>query len=176
MLQKCSILKVARVFFHEPTKQHYLIEISRNTKLAHTSVKKYISILKEKKIITETKEKKGSRVFPLFKANLQNKEYKDYKKINNLLEIKESNLISYLIDNLMPNSIVLFGSYQKGEDIEDSDIDLFLECKEENIDISNFQLHRKIQLHFRDSFKKYPKELQSNIINGIVLHGYLEIF
>ena len=40
MLQKCSILQVAGVFFNEPTKDHYLIEISQKANLAHTAVKK----------------------------------------------------------------------------------------------------------------------------------------
>ena len=40
MLQKCSILKTAGIFFNEPTKEHYLMEISRKARLAHTSVKK----------------------------------------------------------------------------------------------------------------------------------------
>ena len=38
---------------------------------------------------------------------------------------------------LAPKSIVLFGSYQKGEDIENSDIDIFVECKKEKLNIDN---------------------------------------
>ena len=60
--------------------------------------------------------------------------------MNNILKLKESKFISFLKDKLMPKSIVLFGSYQKREDIENSDIDLFIECKEEKLDLSNFIL------------------------------------
>ena len=78
----------------------------------------------------------------------------------------------------MPNDMILFGSYARGEDLENSDIDIFLECKKEEINLSNFENHlnRKIQLHFKDNFKNYPKELKNNIVNGIVLDGYLEAF
>jgi len=178
MLQKCSIWKTAGIFFKEPTKQHYLLEISRKTKKAHTSVKSHLKTLKELRIIKEEIEKKGSRKFPLYKANIESEEYRSYKRLYNLAELTESKLINYLKNKLMPKTIVLFGSYQKGGDTEDSDIDIFLECKKEEIDISkfNFRLGRKIQLHFKDSFKKYPKELKNNIANGIVLHGYLEVF
>ena len=178
MLQKCSILKVAGVFFNEPTKQHYLIEISKKANMAHTSVKKHISTLKEFLIIKETTEQKGSRKFPIYTANINNKDYRDYKKIYNIIKLKESKLIDFLKDDLMPGSIVLFGSYQKGEDIEDSDIDLFIECQEEKMDLSRFkkQLNRNVQLHFKKKFKEYPKELRNSIVNGIVVDGYLGAF
>lgn len=178
MLQKCSIWKTASIFFREPTKQHYLLEISRKARIAHTSVKSHLKALKKSGIIKEKIEKKGSRKFPLYRANIESEEYRSYKRIYNIAELAESKLISYLKNKLMPKTIVLFGSYQKGEDTEDSDIDIFLECKKEEIAISkfNFRLGRKIQLHFKDSFKKYPKELKNNIANGMVLHGYLEVF
>ena len=176
MLQKCSIYRVASVFFNEPTKKHYLIEISKKIKLAHTSVKKHLSALKELGIIKEEVEEKGDRKYPLYKANLEKKEYKFYKKIYNLNQIK--GLIKFLKDNIMPKTIILFGSYSRGEDTEESDIDLFIQCKEEKIDISKFEkfLNRNIQLHFKKDFKEYSKELKNNIINGIILEGYLEAF
>ena len=176
MLQKCSILQVAAVFFNEPTKDHYLIEISQKANLAHTAVKKHLLELKKLFIITEHHEKKGKRTFPIYKANINDKEYKKQKRIFNLIQLQESKLIPFLKDNLMPKSIVLFGSYQKGDDIEDSDIDLFIECKKENLKLEKFRnsLNRNIQLHFKDHFKKYPEDLKNNIINGFVLEGYLE--
>jgi predicted nucleotidyltransferase len=178
MLQKCSIWKIAEIFFKEPTKEHYLIEISKKTNIAHTSVKKHLFTLKDLLIIKEHIEEKGSRKFPTYKSNINNDEYKHYKKIYNLIQLHDSKLILFLRDSLMPKSIVLFGSYLKGEDIEDSDIDLFIECKEEKLDLSKFkrQLNRDIQLHFKEDFRKYPKELKNNIINGAVLYGYLEAF
>ncbi len=176
MLQKCSILQVAGVFFNEPTKDHYLTEISQKANLAHTAVKKHLSELKKLSIITEHHEKKGKRTFPIYKANINDKEYKKQKRTSNLIQLQESKLIEFLKDNLMPNSIVLFGSYQKGEDIEDSDIDLFIECKKEEINLNKFKklLNRNIQLHFKDNFKTYPQDLKNNIINGLILVGYLE--
>lgn len=178
MLQKCSIWKVAKVFFNEPTKNHYLIEISKKSKLAHTSVKQHLLTLKVLSIIKESIEKKGNRRYPLYKANLKSGEYKFYKKICNLAQIKETGLVDFLKDKLMPSTIVLFGSYAKGEDIEDSDIDIFVECSKEGVDLSKFEkeLNRNIQLHFKKDFKDYSKELKNNIVNGIVLEGYLEAF
>ena len=176
MLQNYSIWKIAGIFFNEPTKEHYLIEISKKAKLAHTSVKKHLETLNKEGIIKEIKEKKGERTFPIYKANLENKEYRYYKKLFNIEKIRP--LADFLNDALMPKNIILFGSYSRGEDAEDSDIDLFLECGEQKIALPKFEkeLNRAIQLHFKPNFKDYPKELKNNIINGIVLQGYLEAF
>ena len=178
MLQKCSIIKVAEVFFDEPTKTHYLIEISQKAKIAHTSVKKHLSTLKDQSIISEHSEKKGKRDFPIYKANIENKEYRFYKKIHNLTKLKTTGLTKFLKDRLMPGAIILFGTYSRGEDVEESDIDIFVMCKKEGIDLTRFekQLKRKIQLHFKKDFKEYPEELKNNIINGVNLEGYLEAF
>lgn len=178
MLYNCSTLKVASIFFKEPTKEHYLIEISRNINLAHTSVINHLKKLKQLNIITENVEKRGTRKFPMFKANINSKEFKFNKKIYNLILINDSRLIDFLKEEFMPNTIILFGSFSKGEDTEDSDIDIFLECQEKNINLNKFEkkLNRKIQLHFKENFNKYPKELKNNILNGETLYGFLEGF
>ncbi|MFA6023487.1 MAG: nucleotidyltransferase domain-containing protein [Candidatus Pacearchaeota archaeon] len=178
MLQNCSILKIADVFFNEPTKTHYLMEISRKSKIAHTSVKNYLIELKKNKIINEEIEKRGERKFPGYKANLNEQTYKSYKCICNKEKILDSGLIEQMRDKIMPKSIILFGSFSRGEDIETSDIDLFIESKKQEINLDKFEkiLKRKIQLHFNENFNNYPKELKNNIINGEILYGYLEVF
>ncbi|MFW6312087.1 MAG: nucleotidyltransferase family protein [Nanoarchaeota archaeon] len=177
MLQKCTILKVARVFFDEPTKNHYLKEICRKANLAHTSVKNKLDELIDENIIEKKIEKKGEREFPYYYANRNNTYFK-YKKIDNYLRILNSGLIEFLRDKLMPSTIILFGSYSKGEDIEDSDIDLFLECNEKNIDLGKFEgtFSRDIQIHFSNDFNSFSKELKNNILNGITLYGNVEAF
>lgn len=176
MLQKSSMDKTVEVFFANPTKKHYLMGISRTIRLAHTSVKKNLDKLIKLGLIMESVEKKGSRKFPLYRANLDNKLFKKYKTIYNISAILESKFIEFIEEKLMPKSIVLFGSFQRGEDIEKSDIDLFIECKKEELDIASFEkkLGRKIELHFNENFNSYSKELKNNIINGIVLSGFLE--
>jgi len=178
MLQKCTIFRVAGVFFNEPSKSHSLMGISKEINLSHTSVINYLNDLIKLEIVHVEIEKKGKRNFPVYSSNNQGENYKKYKRIYNLSQLEESGLIKYLRDKLMPKSIVLFGSYSKGEDIENSDIDLFLECKKEDINISGFEkkINRKIELHFKEHFNDYPKELKNNIINGIILNGYLEAY
>lgn len=176
MLQECSITKTAKVLFDEPTKPHYLMEISRKCQIAHTSVKQHLRTLAKEGILKETTEKKGTRSFPTYTANLDSQAYKTNKKLVNLLTLEESGLIDHLNDKTFPKTIILFGSYSKGEDLEESDIDLFIESKKTNPDLKRHEniLKRKIQLHFRENFRQLPEELKESVINGQVLRGYLE--
>ena len=176
MLQKSSMLKTAEFFFLNPTKNHYLMDISRTIDLAHTSVKKNLIKLVKLGIIKELTEKKGRRKFPIYKANANNKLFRRYKIVYNLTSLSDSNAIEFIEEKLMPKSIVVFGRYQKGEDTETSDIDIFVECKKEELNLKKFEdkLGRKIELHFKENFTSYSKELKNNIINGIVLKGFLE--
>ena len=176
MLQKSSIMMTAEIFFVNPTKKNYLMEISRKIGLAHTSVKKNLDELVKLGIVVEFVEKKGRRKFPLYKANTDNGLFKEYKMIYNLSSLLESGVIRFIEEKLMPKSIILFGSYQRGEDAENSDIDIFVECKEKKLNLDKFErkLNRNIQLHFKENFNLYPKELKNNIINGIVVGGFLE--
>jgi len=170
------MMKTAEVFFTSPSKKHYLMDISRSIGLAHTSVKKNLDELVKMEMIKEYAEKKGGRSFPLYMANTEGRLFKRCKIIHNLSFLMESGVIDFIEEKLMPRCIVLFGSYQKGEDTEDSDIDIFVECPEEKLDLRGFEekLNRKIELHFNERFASYPKELKNNIINGVVLMGFLE--
>lgn len=78
----------------------------------------------------------------------------------------------------MPDAIVLFGSFSRGEDVKESDIDLFMVAKEKQLDIAKFEkyLDKQINIIWEENFNRLSKELRNNIINGIVLHGYLKVF
>lgn len=162
------------MFFDDPLKDFQLREISRVIKLHHKSVLIYINqLLKLGLIKTNTKT-----LYKSYNANTENQMFQVYKKIINQMKIYESGLIDYLYEKLMPNVIILFGGYAKGTDIKTSDIDLFIEAKEEKINIIKFEekLGRKIHLVFEKDVNNLSKELKNNIINGVILSGNLRLF
>ncbi len=175
MLQKSSILRTLEPFFIEPSKEHYLLDLSRRIKLAHTSVEKNLRKLINAGFVEKNVLKKGKRAFPVYKAKVNSTLFRRHKKIYNLTSILESGLIEHL-EQLAPKSIALFGSYSRGEDLGESDIDIFVECPQEALDLKKYEkkFSRKIELHFQENFTSYPKELKNNIVNGIVLSGFLE--
>ncbi len=173
MIQKCSLWSVFKVFLDSPLKRWHIREISRTIKLAPTSVKLHMGELIKQELVFEKKE-----VFKYYTANFDSEEFRFYKRINCLLNIKQSGLIKFIEASCSPDSIFLFGSCAKGEDTSESDLDLYVQCKEKKIDVGKYEklLKRRIQLFFSEDFNKLPKELRNNILNGIKLSGYLKVF
>jgi len=172
MIQKYNTYRILRLFFDSPTKKFQLREISRLVNLGMPSVINHVKKLEKDDFI----KKIDGGIYSSFISN-RNEKFKIFKRNDILIRIQESGLIELLVDNFVPDTIVLFGSSSRGEDIEESDIDLFLVTKEKKIDLKKFekQLKRKISFHFEENIKKIPKELLNNIANGIVLYGYLEV-
>ena len=181
MLQECSTWRVLQVFFNEPNPQtlgHSLREISRRSGLAHTSTKKHLQTLEDKGLVKTREKKEGSREYPIYLPNRNSEKYKHYKTIDMINKIRKSGLLEKLEKEVAPDCIVLFGSAANGEDLMESDVDLYVQSEEKDLEISEYQnfLNRSIQLHFNPDFSSYPPELKNNISNGIVLQGYLKVF
>ena len=173
LLQDYSLFKVLNVFFDDPIKDFQLREISRIIKLHHKSVLIYIKqLLKLGLIKVNTKT-----LYKSYNANTDNPMFQRYKKTINQIKLYESGLIDHLYEKSMPSCIIMFGGYAKGTDIKESDIDLFIEAKEDKVDTAKFEekLGRKIHLVFEKDIKELSKELKNNIINGVVLSGNLRL-
>ncbi len=112
-------------------------------------------------------------------------EYNKTKKILYHLEkLYDSNIINK-IKQTFPGykSIILFGSYRKGDDTEKSDIDLAIEFSGDKafkieefsaIKEAGYRKNIKVNLHLF-SRDKINNNLFSNIANGIILEGFLEV-
>ena len=179
MLQKDNRYRILRIFFDDPSPKgigFQLREISRKVSIAPPSVKNYLTELKKEGLIAKVKYRIHG--YPVYYANRDNDSFKFLKKLDTIMKIKESGLLEYLSETCMPDAIILFGSSASGEDLKDSDIDLFVASKDEKISLDKFEkyLNRKISILFSDSFGKLSKELKNNIINGIILKGYLKVF
>lgn len=172
MLQKSKI-KIMEIFFEEPSRNFQLREISRLTKIAVTSIRKYLKELQKSGLIKKDKK----TLYPSYIANQQNTLFKIYKQQFIILKLYSSGLIDYLEDRLHPECIILFGSARKGEYVKDSDIDIFIQASRKNIGLEKFNkaLKHKINPFFEENINKLSTELFNNIINGIKLSGYLRL-
>jgi len=160
-------------FLVNPTKESHLRELSRNTNISLPWIRKNAEELSKKGLVSST-SKHG---LVIIKANRDNETYKALKKSYNLFVLYSSGLVEKLVKTYTRPAIILFGSYSRAEDIEDSDIDIAVITKSHiDIDLSSFEkkLSRKIKiLELRHD--KIEKEFFNTLANGIVLHGYLEV-
>lgn len=110
--------------------------------------------------------------------NRDNYKVMQLKRADNLKQIYESGLADFLETELAGATIILFGSYSRGEDIINSDIDIaVIGRKQKQINLAKFEneLERQINLNFYDSFKNIHKHLKENLCNGIILAGGFEL-
>lgn len=171
MLDKTE--KLLRTVFARPEYWFHIRELARavgyhpNTVITITNqlVKRGFLLKRKHKHLIEVSAHRDSVV------------YKRKKQLLNIELLQEVGVIDYLIDFYNhPSAIVLFGSFARGEDWSESDIDLAVITPEKKTsDLSRFEkiLAKKIHLlslHYPD----ISPELYNNLINGIVLYGYFE--
>lgn len=115
----------------------------------------------------------------MYEANRSTQQYKLEKTLHNIKQLHWTGVVQTLIKHYHNPTIILFGSYSKGEDTEESDIDFYIETPATTtpkLSEEEKELNRKIQLHKHKSIHDIPnKDLANNIINGIQLNGYLEV-
>lgn len=174
MLEKYNRYKLLKLFLDSPTDSFRLREIARLTKISPPSVMIYLKEFENEGLI----KKQIKRKVPFYTAVRDSSRFILYKKISIFYELNNVGLVDYIWDKLSPEAIVLYGSFSRGESIENSDVDLFILGKHKEIDLVNFEkgLNKKIHLVFKESLKETPNELKNNILNGIILKGYIKVF
>ncbi len=175
MTQKDIKQAIKEYFFIYPTAKLRVREIERTLKLPLPSVIRYCRELENEGILAL--HKIGSVTF--YTAS-RSETYLVEKKFYNLRQLYESGLINHLKIELSNPAIILFGSYAKGEDTENSDIDLYIEThskKQPNLEKFKKILQREIQIFQHKNIQEISNlHLANNIINGITLNNHIEVF
>ncbi len=174
MLQNYNRYSLLKVFLDSPTESFRLRELSRISKISPPSVINYLREFGKERLI-KSYEKRG---IPFYSADRENEDFILYKKLSIIYELNKCGLVEFLWEKLSPEAIILYGSYAKGEAVEDSDVDIFIIGKEKGIKLDKFErmLNKRVHLMFEETPKRLPKELKNNLINGVVLKGYFKVF
>ena len=176
MERKIAILES---FFKNPNTNFHIREVAKLTKISHTAVGKYFKKLEREGYLI----KKTTKPYSTYKANTTSKKYLNLKLYCNLEKIRESGLIEVIEKYYNYPVIVLFGSFAKAIDDEDSDVDLcVLSQVKSQLELKNHEkiIGRNISIHLFDKkkwneAKKKNTNLINSICNGIVLSGQLEV-
>ncbi len=176
--------KVMQWFFSYPLMSISLSDLSKELSISKKTANQIVSKLIEEKFLFKEEIGKTWRI-----TCNQKHEYNKTKKISfNLSLVYQLLYDGNLIDEIYkitgnPKAIVLFGSYRKGDDTEKSDLDIAIEVVGNN-DIKIINLENIQQLGYRKNIplslhifsrNKIDLNLFSNIVNGIVLEGFLEV-
>ncbi len=163
-------------FLDNPTAKLRVREIERTVHTSLPSTIRFCKDLEQEHILTIIKI--GTVKF--YTANKMSPQYLLEKRLHNIKQIYNSGLIDYLNQEFSNPVLILFGSFAKGEDIEESDIDIYLETpskKKINIEKFEKQLKKQIQLFQQKEIREIKnKNLVNNILNGITINKQIEVF
>jgi predicted nucleotidyltransferase len=130
------------------------------------------------KTLTKLTDKVQIEKHPTMNLNLislkRTQKVMQFKQLENLKQLYELNLIEKLEETFPGTTIILFGSYAKGEDTIKSDIDFAIigtKSKPTDLQIFEKKLERIININFYQSFHEINTELKENLCNGLVLVG-----
>ncbi|MFA6461136.1 MAG: nucleotidyltransferase domain-containing protein [Candidatus Woesearchaeota archaeon] len=149
-------------------------ELAQMLKVSPMAVTNSVNGLKENLLIKLEKTK----TINFISFNRENGRAVELKRAENIKNIYLSGLSDYLEQQLAGGTIILFGSYSLGEDTSTSDIDLaVIERKDKRLDLDKYEktFHRKINLNFYSSWSEIHQHLKNNILNGILLHGSIQL-
>ncbi|ATZ61394.2 MAG: nucleotidyltransferase domain-containing protein [Methanosarcinales archaeon Met12] len=176
----CKKLNILEIFIEDPGQWFHLREIARLLDISPRTAKKYLTELVAEKFLLEKKE----RGYLLYRGDQESEKFRDYKISHMIQRLKDTGFISFLEEEFLYPTIILFGSAARGKDMKKSDVDIFvLTEKKKEVDVSDFEkkMNRSIQQLVMDKegferVKKQSPELVNNILNGIVISGQLEVF
>ena len=145
ILLKKPIFAILNFIFSNSTREFYEKKVAENTKISVGACNKYMKKLSEIGFLKV--EKKGKMNF--YRLNRENILVKQLKIIFTL----DSPLVSEIKEKTKEErtEIFLYGSFARGEDVEDSDLDVLL--------ITTMEKYNEISSNLRKIGEKYKKRI-----------------
>ena len=179
-MQELKLIEMASFFLENPYREMYIRELSRKLKLSVFAVKKYADLLVKEGLLIE--ERRANLRY--LRANMENPAVKQLKVALNLKRIFDSKMVEAVEEGILNlSSIVVFGSVAKGEDDENSDLDVLIIGKDNRINLDGVE--KRIGKRINEqifSWSEWNKQAKNNkafytdvLIYGIALYGELPI-
>lgn len=123
MYQKITQLKALSLFMDNPYEKYYLREAARRLKISPMTLKRSLDFLLKNNLIL--KEKSKNQI--LYSANIQNPAFRHIKISRSLSVLMQKGIVEFIKEKVPGvSSIILYGSYAKGEETKDSDMDILI--------------------------------------------------
>ncbi|MFB6246896.1 MAG: nucleotidyltransferase domain-containing protein [Candidatus Pacearchaeota archaeon] len=172
--------KVMYWFFAYPSKSFSLNDLVQNLEVSKTTVNRVVKDLIKEGFLEKEEIGKTWKI----NCNRQHPFNEDVKIPYNLSLVYQSGIVDAIYD-LYPSAkaIVLFGSYRKGDDNSESDLDIAVELLDDEplevqnlVELAEFGYRKNVPVNLHMfSRNKVDLNVFCNIANGIVLSGFLEV-
>jgi len=176
LYQKIKQLAILKLFIENPHNSYYLRESARLLKMDPMTVKRAFTLFVADEIVLKTEEKNQI----LYKANIDSPAFRYLKISYNLSWLQKKGVPEFLKTHMNTvTSILLFGSYAKGENDRESDVDILTISLSKNTPVTELSklLKRDVNLiNFTPA--QWSQQSKTNkafyldvILDGIVLYG-----
>lgn len=176
LYQKIKQLTVLTFFLEHPYTAYYLRELARVLHMDPMTVKRSLDIFVADNLVLRTKEKNQI----LYKTHMENPAVRYLKISYNLSWLQKKRVSDFLIHHMNSvSSILLYGSYAKGENDDQSDIDFLvisLSKHSPTVELSTLLKHDVNLFSFTPA--EWSQQAKNNkafylevILDGIVLYG-----
>jgi len=168
MFQESNTAALAQVLFEEPESEFSVRELAEKAEVSPSTASRKLGALVENGVA----ERNRSRDSVIVSAP-DSQAFRDRKLSFNLWKLAESGVVQELWNKSAPEAVVLFGSFSKGEDTHQSDVDLAL-VEGRTVEPDTKVIGRQVSAvdvnldEARDGFLE-------TLANGIVLRGYLDL-
>lgn len=170
-------------FFSYPNREIGLNDLSEELQISKTTAKKLVEIMEKEEFLIKKIYGKAWRII-CNQSHPYNQSRKVAFNLSMVYEAYNRGLKEHIL-NIVGNAkaISLFGSYRRGDDNDESDVDIAVEV-EDNEELRILELGKIPNFGYREnvsinlhifSRNKVDINLFSNIANGIVLEGFLEV-
>jgi predicted nucleotidyltransferase len=168
-------IKILKLFFNGPNTRLHVREVARRSNLTPRGAQNILRSLKNEGLL----DNESTDIVNNYWGNYNNQKFIGLKRALNLYSLYSTRLISTLESYYKnPKCVVLFGSYSRGEDTGESDIDIAIITSRKDLpDTGKFEdaLKRKISIHLIKNVKEETSNFTNALANGIILSGYLEV-
>ena len=173
---KFTILQeeLVRFLLQHPSGNYTANALALQLHVSPTAIAKAIPNLVDEELITATKDKLSKRRAIQLVRSARTIAL---KRVENLRLLYATSIVEYLTEQLPGSTIILFGSFAFGEDVETSDIDIAVIGSKKKLEMSRFEksIKHPISLQYYSSMKGINTHLKENLCNGIVLQGSIEL-
>ena len=170
---------IKKLFFSNTLRRWHFEDIVKESGMSRERVNYYLKQLVKKGFISRTKPK-GK--MPYYTAQRESVIFRLEKRFYGLNLLQKSGLFEHLNTLKNAKSILLFGSFARGDWDKSSDIDLFIFGDAKDFDKEKFEIElgREIQLFNYKDRKLMKKELDPKLIpnmyKGFNIKGGIEPF
>jgi len=166
-------LQVLSLFTNSFSKAYYIREVQKILKISPRTAQLILSDLEDKGVI-ESKTRGKIKSYELKRNNTSSRYLLLTEQYKTIVFLEKRLLIKEVIEKITPliNGVgIIFGSYAKGTESKDSDLDIFIIGEYDNESIKKISRDYGIEV----SVKSYPlKTFKKNLANDILIKEVLK--